>query len=114
MLFYVLACRRTEAVWLLSANVFSISPDARASLSWPRRARRCLCRVFSARFATGSCVFLAAGPSLCCFMTQEQGKSDKSMEEIDNQIRETKDRMEALKAILYAKFGRSINLDTDD
>ena len=47
-------------------------------------------------------------------MTQEQGKSDKSMEEIDNQIRETKDRMEALKAILYAKFGRSINLDTDD
>lgn len=95
-------------------RVLYITRRARLFVLGPRRARRCLCRVFSARFATGSCVFLAAGPSLCCFMTQEQGKSDKSMEEIDNQIRETKDRMEALKAILYAKFGRSINLDTDD
>jgi chaperonin cofactor prefoldin len=36
------------------------------------------------------------------------------VEAVDREIADAKERMEALKAVLYAKFGRSINLDTDE
>lgn len=45
---------------------------------------------------------------------QEQSNLEASLKSLEADLVKNKERMEQLKVQLYAKFGRSINLDADD
>lgn len=45
---------------------------------------------------------------------QEQVSTDGAIAAIDAEMAKYSERMDALKVVLYAKFGRSIRLDVDD
>lgn len=64
------------------------------------------------RYKLGDAFFSLPLPAVQGLISASAEKIDKSVSGVESQLSEIRERMEELKIQLYARFGKSINLET--
>jgi prefoldin subunit 4 len=66
----------------------------------------------SNRYKIGDSFLSLPLPEVQELLSSSTGKIDQDVERLEEKLREVREEMGHLKVVLYARFGRSINLET--